>query len=244
MGRDKFAALTSRAADGNASASASASAGTSAGGEGESKPAPSSATTPQPRRDKLAALASRAAASSAPAGGRGNKLAAMTAAATSNKPSSETQEHSAQPASSKDDEHIQKIKERLSKRQKILQSLDHAEELTCKLLEIAHKTTTALQDLTSPPDISELSKTYRSTLQELHPLLSTDTQNLIQPYQNHSNETKQSMYAARVEMRLASERTKVLKAFTELERNGRRAQSESLNSNNKCPREEESTAAS
>jgi hypothetical protein len=54
-------------------------------------------------------------------------------------------------------------------------------------------------------------------LQEIHPLLTRDTEELIKPYQNHTMETKQSMYAARVEMRLAKERLDVLKTFTDLE---------------------------
>ena len=90
--------------------------------------------------------------------------------------------------------------------------------MTCKLLEIAHQTAKALEDLSCAPHISELSRTYRETIREIHPLLSTDTENLVQPYQNHSMETKQSMYAARVEMRLAKERTDVLKIITELEK--------------------------
>merc|ERR1711982_285811 len=76
-----------------------------------------------------------------------------------------------------------------------------------------------LQDLNcSSPDLSELSFAFRSTLRELHPLLTKGTEELIKPYQNHTKEMKQSMYAARVEMRLANKRSEVLKTFTELEK--------------------------
>ena len=110
-----------------------------------------------------------------------------------------------------------KLQQRLSKPKDLLDRLDRAEELTCNLLRIASKTTDALQDLHGSPDLSELSVAYHSTLQEIHPLLTKDTEELIKPYQNHTMETKQSMYAARVEMRLAKERLEVLKTFTDLE---------------------------
>jgi hypothetical protein len=120
--------------------------------------------------------------------------------------------------------HAAKLKERMSKRRQIFENLDHAEDLTCKLLELVHKTTSALQDLSSAsPDLAHLSREYRKTLNEIHPLLSTDVEDLVRPYQNHSTETHQSMYAARVEMRIAKERTHVLKALTELEREQRAA---------------------
>jgi hypothetical protein len=251
MPRDKFAALSSRAAESN-----------STGDVEPSTAAPSASAPAQPPGpDKLAASAASAppaTSSGASLGGRGNKFAAMAArgaaASTPEIPPKSVEEAARE-------EHFAKVKERLSKRKSILESLDRAEDLTCKLLEIAHQTTTALQDLSgspsiselkpSPntselksPDISELSKTYRQTLQELYPLLSTDTQELIQPYKNHSQETQKSMYAARVEMRLARERTEVLKAFTELERNERAGQTEPTAMNNKRPREEETTVVS
>ncbi len=220
MARDKFAAMASR----NAAESA--------------ERAQESNATPiePPRRDKLAAMASRSAAvpSVAPSGGRGNKFAAMTA----NVPKE-------LPYGQRKDDHVlaneqqgNEIKERLSKRSKILENLNRAEDLTCKLLEIAHQTTKALEDLSCAPDISELSRTYRETIRELHPLLSTDTEDLVQPYQNHTRETKQSMYAARVEMRLAKERTKVLKIITELEKKQRQSQDDATESESKKrPRE-------
>ena len=117
------------------------------------------------------------------------------------------------------EKYLSSLKERVSNRKGILNSLDRAEELTCKLLKIAAKTTDALQDLNVPPSLlAELSAAYRSTLHELHPLLTIDTEKLILPYQNHAKEHKQSMYAARVEMRLAMERKEILEAFATLEK--------------------------
>jgi hypothetical protein len=190
-----------------------------------------------PRRNKLAALAARSANSpsttttttaSAPAQAepsRNNKLAKLAGASqssTANDSSttakSKTEEEMAAEAAKARAEHLAKLRERLSKRKGILDSLDRAEELTCKLLKIAAKTTDALQDLNFSPHLSQLSVAYRSTLQELHPLLTAGTEELIKPYQNHTKETKQSMYAARVEMRLAKERLEVLKTFSALEK--------------------------
>jgi hypothetical protein len=227
MGGDKFAAMA-RAAESTDTSSA-----------------PRAPAHP-PRRDKLAALAASQATPSSSGGApqagesRGNsKLAAMTAASSS----------AAAPAASNDanqkEAHAARLKERMSKRRQIFENLDRAEDLTCKLLELVHKTTTALQDLSSAsPDLAQLSREYRKTLNEIHPLLSADVEDLIRPYQNHSTETHQSMYAARVEMRLAKERTHVLKALTELEREQRAAPPgpvESISSattTNKRPREE------
>ena len=252
MPRDKFAAMASRAESSAPSDQAPSDTPTTSAGTSQSQP---------PRRDKLAALAARSNAgpgstdtsasdARAPAGtGRGNKLAAMAAnasAMSSSKPPVVDAKKAEEEAKGK---HLEKVKERLNKRKHILQNLDRAEDLTCQLLEIAHKTTTALQDLSCAPNISELSLAYRQTLREIHPLLSTDTEELIQPYKNHANETKQSMYAARVEMRLAKERTQVLKMFTELEADQQRQQqpmeisqqSETLKK--KRPREEEVTSS-
>mmetsp|Transcript_27739 Transcript_27739/g.31057 ORF Transcript_27739/g.31057 Transcript_27739/m.31057 type:complete len:367 (-) Transcript_27739:248-1348(-) len=195
------------------------------------------ATAPPQRRDKFAALASRSSGDPStnintnfpdtqPAPSRNDKLAAIAgniqpAAATSSESltagKSKSDEKIAAEAVIEQGKYLKSLKERLSKRRGILNSLDRAEELTCNLLKIAAKTTDALQDLNYSPDLNELTVAYRSTLRELHPLLTTSTEELIKPYQNHTKETKQSMYAARVEMRLAKERLEILKTFTELE---------------------------
>lgn len=190
MGRDKFAAME--------------------------KAQSTSAANP-PKRDKLAALAARSAAATPESGAavtRGSsKLAAMTAAATT------AGRVVTEAIDGKREKRMSELQEKMSKRKQILQDLDRAEDLTIKLLDIVHQTTNALQDMTSSsPELAQLSRDYRKTLQEIHPLLSRGTEALVQPYQNHSTETNQSMYAARVEMRLAKERTDVLKAFTELQR--------------------------
>lgn len=186
-----------------------------------------------PRRNKLAALAARAnndssttsAPSPRPAPARNNKLAALAAASQSSAntaaattPATKSEAEVAAEAAAAREKHLTKLRERLSKRKGILNSLDRAEELTCKLLSIAAKTTDALQDLNFSSNLAKLSVAYRATLQELHPLLTTGTEELIKPYQNHTQETKQSMYAARVEMRLAKERLEVLKTFSMLEK--------------------------
>ena len=193
---------------------------------------------PPSRRDKLAALASRSNNNDntpdiAAAPSRNNKFARLaTATAGGQQPATDDAGASIVKTKSKEEiatevaiareKHLAKLKERLSKRKGILNSLDRAEMLTCKLLKIAAQTTDALQDLNFSSNLSQLSIAYRSTLQELHPLLTVGTEELIKPYQNHTEETKQSMYAARVEMRLAKERLEVLKTFTELEREERK----------------------
>ena len=205
MPRDKFAAIASRATEGGDSSSQQnvASDTTSSAGQ-------------LPRRDKFSSLAESNAKK---AGGGNNKFAAMAAANASGTSPREMQPHQGTDKATRE-ESLTSLKERMSRRGKIFENLDRAEDLTCKLLEIVHQTTTALQDLSgeSSRKLNQLSREYRSTLQEIHPLLSQDTETLVKAYQNHSTETKQSMYAARVEMRLAKERTDVLKAFTELEK--------------------------
>jgi len=197
-------------------------------------PSPAAASQ-HPRRNKLAALAARAAKDSStssapslrPAPARNNKLAALAAASQSSAntaattPATKSEAEVAAEAAAAREKHLTKLRERLSKRKGILDSLDRAEELTCKLLSIAAKTTDALQDLNFSSNLAKLSVAYRATLQELHPLLTTGTEELIKPYQNHTQETKQSMYAARVEMRLAKERLEVLKTFSMLEKSER-----------------------
>lgn len=255
MPRDKFAAMASRA---SAESQPSTTPGLpdqsqtpqSTTPSGTSAPPTAAVNQPPPRRDKLAALASRQATTTthtvaAPPVGRGNKLAAMAAnnaRAPAEGESSSTvppKEDAKKKELSTQDEQFRAFQKEISKRDKILENLDRAEEMTCKLLQIAHQTTTALQDLTGETDVSSLSKAYRETLRAIHPLLSTDTQELIKPYQNHTTETKQSMYAARVEMRLAKERTQVLKDLIASEQDGSEQQGEEENGNNKKrPREE------
>jgi len=200
------------------------------------------AASETPRRNKLAALAARSNASNEPsprpAPARNNKLAALAAASQSSAnnnteatPAEKSEAQIAVEAAAAREEHLAKLRERLSKRKGILDSLDRAEELTCKLLSIASKTTDALQDLNFSSNLGQLSVAYRSTLQELHPLLTKGTEALIKPYQNHTQETKQSMYAARVEMRLAKERLEVLKTFSMLENSARETEDDAEDSN-------------
>lgn len=219
MPRDKFAAMASRTSSDTGSAVPNF--------EADRETEPSSSPAEPARRDKLAAMASRSAptptatpprSAAPPTGGRGNKFAAMASSTQAAAAAAENEEKQQNIESEEADKRLRGLKGKLTKRKHILDNLDRAEDLTCKLLGVAHQTTKSLEDLTCPQNISELSKTYRETLRELHPLLSTSTEELIHPYQNHSMETKQSMYAARVEMRLAKERTQVLKAITELEK--------------------------
>ena len=183
-----------------------------------------------PRRNKLAALASRSMTNSLPVSppvhtvpSRNNKLAKLAAAnqasgsSGSKMAKTKSKKELAKDAAIAKEKHLGQLKERLSKRRGILDRLDRAEKLTCKLLKIAAKTTDSLQELNYSAHLCELSVAYRSTIQELHPLLTTGTEELIKAYQNHTKETKQSMYAARVEMRLAKERVEVLKTFSQLE---------------------------
>ena len=257
--RDKFAALASRTAASNDGASVPSSSTSGSTPTAETAPkrdklaalasrnatATAGTSGASPQMDKLSALASRASGTPGPvpsgergnkfaalAKGRGNKLAAMASSASA-------VESSLPKPPSPEEQRLGKLKELVAERRKILQNLDRAEQMTCRLLELAHETTKALQDLSSATDIAGLSKAYRTTLQELHPLLSLDTTKFIHPYQNHSHESNHSMYASRVEMRLALERTQVLSEFLELERNLSASGSSNMNENNKRLREEE-----
>ena len=254
-GRDKFSALAARSATTASSATDAETATSSA-----STSAPST-TARGGHGNKLAALAAAnnnmdnnnaSVQATSGRGGHGNKLAALAAARSNNSATTQSstgrtasdgggdERTAAEIAAALQEANLAKLKEKLSRRNKILQSLDRAEILTCKLLSLAHDTTVALQDVNdyeSKDKISELSKAYRATVAELHPLLSTRTADegegegeiVIHPYQNHSYESKHSMYAARVEMRLAQERKQVLKAFADLEEEGQSKQ-ESLSS--------------
>jgi hypothetical protein len=213
-------------------------------------------TAVTPRRDKLAALASRSMNNSSTttttsvqaAPSRNNKLAKLADSAS--QPASFNSSTSTAKAKSDEElaaeaviareKHLAKLKDRLSKRKGILDSLDRAEMLTCKLLKIAAQTTNALQDLNFSSHLPQLSVAYRSTLQELHPLLTMGTEKLIKPYQNHTKETKQSMYAARVEMRLAKERLEVLKTFSALEKASREKQQDPVKTNATTTADDES----
>ena len=226
--RDKMAALAAR----SNTATAVQAAPTNTNPQQQQKDV-NTATSELSRRDKLAALATRSmnnsspsVATSASAPSRSNKLAKLAGESQSSSASATTantksEAEVAAEAAIAWGKHLTKLRERLSKRKGILDSLDRAEELTCKLLTIASKTTDALQDLNFSSNLAEMAESYRSTLQELHPLLTKGTEEMIKPYQNHTQETKQSMYAARVEMRLAKERLEVFKTFSELEKSER-----------------------
>jgi hypothetical protein len=124
-------------------------------------------------------------------------------------------------------EYLTTLQERMKKRNQLLNNLDQAEEMTCQLLSIAAQTTDALQNVLWPSDgtgtLSKLSAAFASTIQAIHPLISGNDDDdvaaemLVRAYQNHGKETKQSMYAARIELRLAAERCHVLKTFAILE---------------------------
>jgi hypothetical protein len=214
--RDKLAAITAR--------SSSDPSTTTTTTNPTNIPENQSAQPPR-RNDKFSAMAGRNTVGD----GEGNSVVATATV------KAKTDEEKAAEAVIEKQKYLTKLKERLLKRRAILNSLDRAEELTCNLLKIAAKTAVALQDLNYSPDLTELSVSYRSTLQELHPLLTMGTEELIKPYQNHTKETKQSMYAARVEMRLAKERLEVLKTFTELEK-------EDSSSNKKQQQQQQATA--
>lgn len=121
------------------------------------------------------------------------------------------------------------LKTRIQQRQTVLQDLESTEGLTWKLIHLARDTAHALTDLTgttSSNDIAELSKEYRETLSKIHQTLQPHG-NLVKAYQNHQVDTGQkeekkstgglNMYAARVEMRLAQEKQRVLTEMLQLE---------------------------
>jgi hypothetical protein len=124
-------------------------------------------------------------------------------------------------------EYLTTLQQRMKKRNQLLYNLDQAEEMTCQLLSIAGKTTDALQNVHWASDgtgtLFKLSTAFASTIQAIHPLIAGDNdegvaaETLVKAYQNHGSETKQSMYAARIELRLAAEKCQVLKIFAELE---------------------------
>ncbi|KAG7358015.1 hypothetical protein IV203_014602 [Nitzschia inconspicua] len=119
-------------------------------------------------------------------------------------------------------DHLVRLQVQMKKRHQLLDNLDQAEELTCRLLSIAAQTMDVLQDVhwatTGQEALSDLSSAYSNTIQAIHPLVcGDDAGNLVKAYQNHGKETQQSMYAARLEYRLAKERLQVIQAFAQLE---------------------------
>lgn len=232
--RDKLAAMAQRAATAAATETADVVA--------EVSPPAATTTTAPPQStcgggrgsNKLAALAARqqqaeenADTSAAPKSG-GKNLNRL--GASSNVPPQSEQEKvlSAEEQAKQKALYLQQLQERMTKRNQLLENLDQAEEMTCKLLNIASQTTDALQNVHWATDgqekLQQLSSAYCSTIQAIHPLIcGNDAERLVKAYQNHGTETKRSMYGARVEWRLAQERMQVIKTFAELERQQQQA---------------------
>ena len=125
-----------------------------------------------------------------------------------------------------------KLQARIQQRQTVLQDLESTEGLTWKLIHLARDTAHALTDLTGTTgnsnNISALSNEYRETLSKIHQTLQPHG-HLVQAYQNHQVDAGQkeemkstsgglNMYAARVEMKLAQEKQRVMSEMLRLEK--------------------------
>ena len=169
----------------------------------------------QPKRDKFASMA-----------------ASLATASASPRPAPQQEDH--HQAVTTSDEKKELLKQRMEQRDKILKDLQQAEGLTWNLLTLANKTADSLSELdTTKEQVSQLSKQFRDTLQNIHSIL-TPHASLVVAYQNHSidknrkedseekeegHEQKESvnMYAAKVERKLAQERRNVLQELLRLE---------------------------
>jgi hypothetical protein len=176
--------------------------------------------------DAAASAAGDAAASAAPDDPRRDKLTALAVSAPQH------QEH--QPVATSEEKN-ELLKQRMAQRDRVLKDLQQAEGWTWNLLTLANKTASSLSTLdTTKEQVSELSKQYRDTLQNIHSIL-TPHASLVVAYQNHgvdknrkeaSDEEKKeghgqkeivNMYAAKVERKLAQERRNVLQGLLRLE---------------------------
>mmetsp|Transcript_13893 Transcript_13893/g.20506 ORF Transcript_13893/g.20506 Transcript_13893/m.20506 type:complete len:284 (+) Transcript_13893:60-911(+) len=115
----------------------------------------------------------------------------------------------------------ERLKKRINQRQKIFRDLEKAEGHTWNLILLAGETARNLTNLKveeSNNDLSELSKKYRDTLQNIHSLLCPHA-DFVKAYQNHQEEEEtKNMYAARVETRLSQEKRNVIQEFLRLEK--------------------------
>jgi len=223
---------------------------------------PPTTTAAPPKRDKFASMAA-AAAAAVPIAPKRDKFASMAAAASSQQASPQRDKFASMAAASSQqhesittttsaskEEKEAPLKKRMSQRDQVLADLQQAEGWTWQLLTLASKTARSLSTLdmsnATKSEISQTSKQYCDTLQNIHSLLSPHA-SLVVAYENHNvdkqqggKETKQeqeekeeegikkegddkmkkedvNMYAARVEMRLAQERRDVLKELLRLE---------------------------
>lgn len=172
----------------------------------------------QPKRDKFASMA-----------------ASLATASSSPRPAPQQEELQAGVAISEEKKEL--LKQRMEQRDKVLKDLQKAEGWTWNLLTLAKKTADSLSKLdTTKEQVSQLSKQYRDTLQNINSVL-TPHASLVVAYQNHSidrngkedsegkeerHEQKESvnMYAAKVERKLAQERRNVLQELLRLEQQG------------------------
>ena len=167
-------------------------------------------SNPAARRDKFASLAQSGRTP------KRDKFAALN---------NKTNEDKALPSASataarSTDARATQLQARIRQRKSVLADLEQAEGLTWTLTQVASTTAKALADLKdeSTDGLLSLTKKYRETLQKIHSLLSPHSA-LVVAYQNHNQDEESSnMYAARVEMRLAQERRKVVSDFLEIER--------------------------
>jgi hypothetical protein len=189
-----------------------------------------------PKRDKFASMAARqqtvttatdatSVTSAAPApavvgtAAKRDKFASLTA-----RQSTAPDVPAVTPATVSQEDRKVGLQARIQQRRNVLDDLEIAEGLTWKLIHLARDTAHALSDLSGTTgDILATSKAYRETLQKIHQTLSPHGK-FVQAYQNHQVDKTQdkeggpNMYAARVEMRLAQEKQRVLEEMLRLER--------------------------
>jgi hypothetical protein len=201
--RDKFASMAARQHTVNAVTDTTTTTTTTNSDTSTTAPVPVITSPPPPKRDKFASLAARQS-TTAP---NSNVTNLMTVTANMSQ-----------------EERQVELQARIQQRRNVLDDLETAEGLTWKLIHLARDTAHSLSDLSGMTgDILPTSNAYRETLQKIHQTL-TPHGKFVKAYQNHQVDKTQdkeggpNMYAARVEMRLAQEKKRVLEEMLRLER--------------------------
>lgn len=170
-------------------------------------------STSKPKRDKFASMAQ--------AKPKRDKFASMAQTQRGKAQNSSKDTDKANKIDSHPEVTSEMLKRKIIQRQKIFRDLEKAEGHAWNLILLAGESAKNLTNLKVEENcnaLSDLSKKYRDTLQNIHSLLSPHAQ-FVKAYQNHQegDETK-NMYAARVETRLAQEKRNVIQEFLRLEK--------------------------
>jgi hypothetical protein len=228
--RDKFASMAARQQN---SSEASAPAVAAAAPKRDKFASMAQATAKPPTKDKFASMAQTATQKN-----KRDKFASL-AQQQSKPPEAKTED-----TKRTTEERMAELKKRIQQRQTVLKDLEKAEGYTWNLIQLSSKTAKQLTKLTvdeTSESLSGVCSSYRSTLQQIHSLISPHA-NFVKSYQNfdrshqEASEATSNMYAARVESRLAQERRNVLEELLRLEE--REAPLDSMTEDNKRKRDD------